>query len=93
MVFHKHVDGGAFGDVWLGITIKAGIACAVKVIQRTGRASIEEEGQREYNWLERLKTRGRHPHVVEGLGLILSPQTGTAATLDRQTHNSESFCL
>jgi hypothetical protein len=82
VVFHKHQDGGSFGDIWRGTTINGDVPCVVKIVKQTGRWDTEAEGQHEYDILQRVKGNNRpHPHFVEGLELITSPQTGMFARL------------
>ncbi len=91
VVFHKHQDGGCFGDIWRGTTIKGSTLCAVKVIKQTGRSSAEAEGRHEYDLLERVKADNRsHPNIVAGLELMISPQTGMVARFCHCLHMSES---
>ena len=90
VVFHKHQDGGCFGDIWRGTTIEGSMPCAVKVIKQTGRSDAEAEGRHEYDLLERVKADNRpHSNIVEGLELMISPQTGIVTCFRRRLHKSE----
>ena len=94
VIFHKHQDGGSFGDIWRGTTINGNVPCAVKVMKQTGRSDTEDEGRHEYDILQRIKGINRlHPHFVEGLELVTSPQTGMLAWLAQYVRTFESLRL